>query len=106
MHGAKRHHADGCTGTHTSEAATHQFRHVRVVGYVEMAGAPENAAMDHASRSTNRISDLVELLVNAAFHPLGHLGVAYTANLIARAIEAVLNSLLQEHLTCKQGYHI
>ena len=69
-----------------------------------MAGAPENAAMNLPSRGPDRLSDVVELLVNAALHPLCHLGVAHTANLVACAVEAVLNSLLQKHLTCKQGY--
>ena len=69
-----------------------------------MASPPEDAAMDVASCSLDCISDLVKLLVNAALHPLCHLGVAHAANLVAGAVEAVLNCLLQEDVACKQGY--
>ena len=69
-----------------------------------MASAPEDATMDLATRDPDHISDLVVLLVNAALHPVCYLGVAHAANLIACTLEAVLNGLLQEYVTCKQGY--
>lgn len=69
-----------------------------------MSLPPEEAAMQLPSLSTNRIPDPVELLVNAALHPICHLGDAHAADLVARAVEAVLNGRLQEDLTCKQGY--
>ena len=69
-----------------------------------MAGPPEDAAVDVASRSLDRVPDPVELLVDAALHPLCHPGVAHAADLVAGAVEAVLNCLLQEDVTCKQGY--
>ena len=102
---AKHQHAFTITGTHTNGDITHQFRHVRVERYVNMACAPEDAAMNFASRSQDRISDFVKLLVNTALHPLCHLGVAHAANLVACEVEAVLYSHLQEDLACKQGYN-
>ncbi len=100
---AKHQHAKARTATHTSEAATHQFSNVRVGGDVEMAIAPEDATVDLASCTPDCISDLEELLMNAARHPTCHLGVAHAANLVVCAVEAVLNCLFQELVTCKQG---